>query len=37
MESAHQYGMVVLNATIEEHIAGQGSLKAIWEASEEVR
>ena len=34
MESAHQYGMVVVNAAIEEHIAGQGSLKAVWEASE---
>lgn len=31
MENAHQYGMFVLNAHIEEHMTGPGGLKAIWE------
>ena len=31
MENAHQYGMFVLNAHIEEHLTGPGSVKSIWE------
>jgi hypothetical protein len=33
MENAHQYGMFLLNAYLEEHLTGPGGLKAIWERS----
>ena len=35
MENSHQYGMFVLNAYLEEHLDGQGSVRRIWELSQE--
>lgn len=32
MQDAHQYGMFVLNAHLEENVAGAGSMRSVWEA-----
>ncbi|MEC7948601.1 MAG: DUF6055 domain-containing protein [Myxococcota bacterium] len=32
MQDAHQYGMFVVNAYLEENVAGAGSMRAVWEA-----
>ena len=33
LDNAHQYGMFLLNAYIEEKVMGQGGMKNIWESS----
>lgn len=35
MENNHQYGMFVLNAYLEEHLEGPGSVRRIWELSQD--
>jgi len=33
MEDAHQYGMFVVNATLEEQLRGAGAMREVWEGS----